>query len=154
MWEKKKYYFKILHWNFLCMKNWSRFVIFTLYFFIVPMQKLLPAAAAKIPNFVGLKFTSRDCAEAGSCTRLKRSNGKPYTFYFGSDEVYLDHWSFLILLINLFLIIICKIVLCTILVYLIMKLFTPTRLILVIMDLELNLQSVHLIILLLNYSIK
>ena len=121
-------------------------------FFVVPMQKLLPAAAAKIPNFVGLKFTSRDCAEAGSCTRLKRSNGKPYTFYFGSDEVYLD--NLLILLINLFLIIICKIVLCTILVYLIMKLFTPTRLILVIMDLELNLQSVHLIILLLNYSIK
>ena len=56
------------------------------------MQKLLPAAAAKIPNFVGLKFTSRDCAEAGSCTRLKRSNGKPYTFYFGSDEVYSEHF--------------------------------------------------------------
>ena len=61
-------------------------------FFLVPMQKLLPAASAKIPNFVGLKFTSRDCAEAGSCTRLKRSNGKPYTFYFGSDEVYLEHF--------------------------------------------------------------
>jgi len=60
----------------------------------LPMQKLLPAAAAKIPNFVGLKFTSRDCAEAGSCTRLKRSNGKPYTFYFGSDETYLGHYGF------------------------------------------------------------
>merc|ERR1711953_809040 len=60
----------------------------------LPMQKLLPAAAAKIPNFVGLKFTSRDCAEAGSCTRLKRSNGKPYTFFFGSDETFLGHYGF------------------------------------------------------------
>ena len=80
------------------MKSWFLIVLLMYFcnslsiFFVVPMQKLLPAAAAKIPNFVGLKFTSRDCAEAGSCTRLKRSNGKPYTFYFGSDEVYSEHF--------------------------------------------------------------
>ena len=49
---------------------------------------------AKIPNFVGLKFTSRDCCEAGSCLRLKRPNGKPYHFFFGSDETYLGHHAF------------------------------------------------------------
>ena len=49
---------------------------------------------AKIPNFVGLKFTSRDCSEAGSCLRLKRPNGKPYHFFFGSDETYLGHHAF------------------------------------------------------------
>ena len=53
------------------------------------MPKLLPAAAEKIRNFVGIKFTSRDCAEAGSCLRLKRPNGKPFLFFFGSDEVIL-----------------------------------------------------------------
>ena len=58
------------------------------------MPKLLPAAMAKISNFVGLKFTSRDCCEAGSCLRLKRPNGKPYHFFFGSDETYLGHHAF------------------------------------------------------------
>ena len=48
----------------------------------------------KIPTFVGLKFTSRDCAEAGNCMLLRRPNGKPFKFLFGSDETYLGHYGF------------------------------------------------------------
>ena len=57
-------------------------------FFAVPLPELLPKAAAQVPNFVGAKFTSKDCGEAGNCLRLKRpNNGKPFLFFFGSDEV-------------------------------------------------------------------
>ena len=52
------------------------------------MVELLKKAPPKIQNFVGLKFTSRDCAEAGSCLLLKKPNGKPFSFFFGSDEVF------------------------------------------------------------------
>ena len=50
-------------------------------------------AEKKIPTFVGMKFTSRDCAEAGSCLLLRRTNGKPFHFLFGSDESYLGHYA-------------------------------------------------------------
>ena len=53
----------------------------------MPLPELLPKAAAKIPSFVGAKFTSRDCSEAGNCLRLRRANGRPFLFFFGSDEV-------------------------------------------------------------------
>ena len=53
----------------------------------VPLPDLLPKAAALAPNFVGAKFTSKDCGEAGNCLRLKRPNGKPFLFFFDSDEV-------------------------------------------------------------------
>ena len=58
------------------------------------MVELMKKASERIPNFVGLKFTSRDCAEAGSCLLLKRPNGKPFKFFFGSDETYLGHYAF------------------------------------------------------------
>ena len=64
------------------------------YIFIVSMVELMKKASERIPNFVGLKFTSRDCAEAGSCLLLKRPNGKPFKFFFGSDETYLGHYAF------------------------------------------------------------
>jgi dihydrodipicolinate synthase/N-acetylneuraminate lyase len=51
------------------------------------MADFLKIAPGKIPTLVGLKFTSRDLAEAGSCLLLKRSNGKDFHFLFGSDEV-------------------------------------------------------------------
>ena len=53
----------------------------------MPLPDLLPKAAALAPNFVGAKFTSKDCGEAGNCLRLRRPNGKPFLFFFGSDEV-------------------------------------------------------------------
>jgi len=58
------------------------------------MVQLMKKASERIPNFVGLKFTSRDCAEAGSCLLLKRPNGQPFRFFFGSDETYLGHYAF------------------------------------------------------------
>merc|ERR1712113_489035 len=58
------------------------------------MVELLKKAPPKIQNFVGLKFTSRDCAEAGSCLLLKKPNGKPFSFFFGSDEIFLGHYGF------------------------------------------------------------
>ena len=64
------------------------------YISIVSMVELMKKASERIPNFVGLKFTSRDCAEAGSCLLLKRPNGKPFKFFFGSDETYLGHYAF------------------------------------------------------------
>lgn len=62
--------------------------------FPVSMVEFLKKAGEKIPNFVGLKFTSRDCAEAGNCMLLRRPNGKPFNFLFGSDETYLGHYGF------------------------------------------------------------
>ena len=47
-------------------------------------------AAVQVPNFVGAKFTSKDCGEAGNCLRLRRPNGKPFLFFFGSDEVIVE----------------------------------------------------------------
>lgn len=60
----------------------------------LPLPELLPKAAAQVPSFVGAKFTSKDCGEAGNCLRLKRPNGKPFLFFFGSDETYLGHYAF------------------------------------------------------------
>ena len=62
--------------------------------FTVSMVELLKKAPMKIPTFVGLKFTSRDCAEAGSCLLLKKPNGQPFSFFFGSDETFLGHYGF------------------------------------------------------------
>ena len=56
----------------------------------MPLPELLPKAAAQVPSFVGAKFTSKDCGEAGNCLRLKRPNGKPFLFFFGSDEVKIE----------------------------------------------------------------
>lgn len=62
--------------------------------FSVSMVEFLQKAGPKIPNFVGLKFTSRDCGEAGNCMLLTRPNGNPFNFLFGSDETYLGHYAF------------------------------------------------------------
>lgn len=59
----------------------------------LPMVEFMKKAEKKIPTFVGMKFTSRDCAEAGSCLLLRRTNGKPFHFLFGSDESYLGHYA-------------------------------------------------------------
>ena len=68
--------------------------ILNIFSFSVSMVELLKKAPQKIPNFVGLKFTSRDCAEAGSCLLLKKPDGTPFNFFFGSDETFLGHYGF------------------------------------------------------------
>ena len=57
------------------------------------MVEFMKKAGQEIPTFAGLKFTSRDCAEAGSCMLLRKPSGKPFKFLFGSDETYLGHYS-------------------------------------------------------------
>ena len=53
---------------------------------VLPMTEFLPAAAAAIPTFAGLKFTHEDLAEYAHCVAYQ--NGR-YEIYFGRDEMLL-----------------------------------------------------------------
>jgi N-acetylneuraminate lyase len=53
---------------------------------ILPMAAFLPAAAAAIPSFAGLKFTHEDLAEYAHC--LAYDDGR-YEVFFGRDEMLL-----------------------------------------------------------------
>ncbi|MGH2616629.1 MAG: dihydrodipicolinate synthase family protein, partial [Thermomicrobiales bacterium] len=52
----------------------------------LPMMEFLPAAAAAIPTFAGLKFTHEDLAEYAQCVGFE--NGR-YEIFFGRDEMLL-----------------------------------------------------------------
>jgi N-acetylneuraminate lyase len=53
---------------------------------VLPMAEFLPAAAAAIPSFAGLKFTHENLAEYAHC--LAYDNGR-YEMFFGRDEMLL-----------------------------------------------------------------
>lgn len=52
----------------------------------LPMAEFLPAAAAAIPTFAGLKFTYENLAEYAQCVAYQ--NGR-YEIFFGRDEMFL-----------------------------------------------------------------
>ena len=51
------------------------------------MQEFLQKCSTKVPDFRGIKFTSKDLYEGAKCLRTKDANGDLFDILYGCDEV-------------------------------------------------------------------